>query len=81
VVQVATDCSPVVAGDTSRAPGEVVRGSDVGEEPEPLDVAEMEARFDQSSGIDDDRRLPVRFLRLDEPGNAFVGQDATPRIS
>jgi hypothetical protein len=81
VVQVATDCRPVVPGDASRAPAEVVRGGDVGEEPEPLDVAEVEARLDQASGVDDERRLPVLLLRLDDSRYALVRQDATPRIS
>jgi hypothetical protein len=81
VVQVATDGGPVVPGDASRAPGQVVRGRDVREEPEPLDVTEMEARLDQASGVDDERRLPVLLFRLNKAGNAVEGQDATPRIS
>jgi hypothetical protein len=41
----------------------------------------MRARLDKPRGVDDERRLAVRLLALDEPGHAFVSQLATPRIS
>ena len=81
-VQVAPGPGPVVAGDTPLAPAEVVRRCDVGEEVEPFDVAEVEACLPDPGGVDDERRLAVFVLRLDEPGDAFKrAQEATPRIS
>jgi hypothetical protein len=47
-VEIAALGRPVVAGNPARAPAEVVRGADVGEEVEALGVAEMEAGFDQA---------------------------------
>jgi hypothetical protein len=35
----------------------------------------------QARRVDDDRRLAVFFADLDEPGNAVVVQDDTPRSS
>jgi hypothetical protein len=63
------------------APAEVVDRRDVGEEVEALLVAEVEARLDDPGGIDDERRLAVRILALDQAGYALEGQEATPRIS
>jgi formate-dependent phosphoribosylglycinamide formyltransferase (GAR transformylase) len=55
---------------------------DVRQEVEALGVAEMQARLVQTGRVDDQRRLAVLDLRLDEPGDAFErAQDATPRIS
>ena len=39
------------------------------------------ARLDEARRVDDERRLAVRVLRLDEAGNAFVAQRRRPRIS
>jgi hypothetical protein len=64
-VEVAADGRPVVAGDASVAPAEVVGRGDVGEETEAFDVAKMEAGFGQSCGVDDQRRLAVLFSALD----------------
>jgi hypothetical protein len=80
-VQVAARGRSVVARDSSRAPAQVVRGADVGEEAEALDVAQVQARLDQARRIDDQGRLAVLLLRLDESGNALERQEATPRIS
>ena len=80
-VQVAPRGRSVVARDSSRAPAEVVSGADVGEEAEALDVAQVQAGLDQAGRIDDQGRLPVLVLRLDQTGNALERQDATPRIS
>jgi hypothetical protein len=80
-VDVAAGRGAVVAGDLARAPAEVVDGRDVGEEVEALLVAEVRAGLDDPGRIDDERRLAVRVLALDEPGNPFEGQLATPRIS
>jgi hypothetical protein len=80
-IEIAADPGPVVAGDAAFAPAQIVGGADVGEEAEALDVAEVQASFDEARGVDDERRLAVLLLRLDEPGYAFVGQLATPRIS
>jgi hypothetical protein len=63
------------------SPAEVVDRRDVGQEAEPLLVAEVRARLDEPSGIDDERRFAVRLLTLDEPGDSFERQLATPRIS
>jgi hypothetical protein len=62
-------------------PAEVVDRGDVGQEAEALFVAEVRARLDESSGIDDERRFAVRVLTLDEPWDSFERQLATPRIS
>jgi hypothetical protein len=72
---------PVVAGDAARAPAEEVSGTDVGEEVEALGVAQVDAGFDQAGRVDDQRCLAVFLFRLDQTGDALVGQDATPRIS
>jgi hypothetical protein len=71
----------VVAGDPSLAPAEVVDGRDVGEEVEAFLVTEVGTRLDESRGVDDERRLAVSVLALDEARDAFEGQLATPRIS
>jgi len=63
------------------APAEVVDGRDVGQEVEALFVAEVRTGLDDAGRIDDERRLPVRVFALDEPGDAFERQLATPRIS
>ena len=80
-VQVAARRRSVVAGDSSRTPAEVVRGAEVGEEVEALGVAQVETGLDQAGRIDDQGRLAVLLLRLDQSGNALERQDATPRIS
>ena len=80
-VDVAARRSAVVTGDLALAPTEVVDRRDVGQEVEAFLVAEVGARLDQASGIDDERRLAVRVLALDEPGDSLKGQLATPRIS
>jgi hypothetical protein len=71
----------VVAGDPSLAPAEVVDGRDVGEEVEAFLVTEVGTRLDESRGVDDERRLAVSVLALDEARDALEGQLATPRIS
>ena len=63
------------------APAEVVDGREVGQEVEALLVAEVRAGLDDAGRVDDERRLAVRLLALDEPRDAFEGQLATPRIS
>src|SRR5437867_12944519 len=63
------------------APAEVVDGRDVGEEVEALLVPEVRAGLDDARRVDDERRLAVRLLALDEPGDSLVSQLATPRIS
>jgi hypothetical protein len=80
-VQVAPGGGAVVAGDAPPAPAEVVRRCDVGEEPEALDVAKVQAGLDEACRIDDEGRLVVLVLALDEPRDAFEGYVATPRIS
>src|SRR5581483_1847657 len=81
-VQVAPGGGTDVAGDALLAPAEVVGGGDVREEAEVELVAEVEARLAQPRGVDDERRLAVRLLRLDEARDArVVVQEATPRIS
>jgi hypothetical protein len=80
-VQVAARGRSVVARDSSRAPAQIVDGADVGEEAEALDVAQVQAGLGQAGRIDDQGRLPVLLLRLDQSGNALERQDATPRIS
>ncbi len=64
-----------------RAPAEVVGGRDVREEVEALLVAEVRARLDEPRGVDDERRLAVRLLRLDEAGHAVEAHEATLRSS
>src|SRR5581483_7223106 len=81
-VQVPARGGAEVAGDAVLAPAEVVGGGDVGEEAEVELFAEVETGLAQPSRVDDERRLPVRLLRLDEARDALVGiQLATPRIS
>ncbi len=63
------------------APAEVVDGRDVGEEIEAFLVSEVRAGLDEAGRVDDERRLAERLLALDQPGDAFKGQLATPRIS
>jgi hypothetical protein len=79
--EVASRLGSVVAGDLALPPAEVVDRRDVGQEVEALLVPEMRARLDEPSGIDDERRLAVRLLALDEPRDSFESQLATPRIS
>ena len=80
-VDVAAGGGPVVTGDLALAPAQVVDGRDVGEEVEALLVAEVRARLDEPRGVDDERRLVVRVLALDQAWDALEGQLATPRIS
>ncbi len=80
-VDVAAGGGPVVARDLVLAPAQVVDGRDVGEEVEPFLVTEVGACFDEPGRVDDERRLSVRVLALDEPGDSLEGQLATPRIS
>ena len=70
-----------VAGDALARPVEVVGGRDVREEVVALLVAEVQGGLDESRGLDDDGRLAVRALLLDEPGNGFQAQVATSRSS
>ena len=81
LVQVAAGVRAEVAGDSAVAPAEVVDRRDVGEEVEALLVPEMQAGLDEARRIDDERRLAVRVLALDQPWDALEGQPATPRIS
>jgi hypothetical protein len=82
LVQVAAVGRPVIAGHADLAPAEVVRGRDVREEVEALDVTQMRAGLAYPGGIDYERRLAEREPGLDEAGDALVGtQLATPRIS
>ena len=82
LVEVAPVARAEVAGDTRVAPAEVVGGRDVREEVEALIVAEVETGLDDPGGIDDQRRLAVRFPCLDQPGDGCVqAHSATPRIS
>ena len=80
-VDVAPGRGAVVAGDRALAPAEVVDGRDVGQEVEALLVAQVRARLEEPSGVDDERGLAVRILALDEPRDSFERQLATPRIS
>src|SRR4029450_13883235 len=81
LVEVAARGRPEVAGNSAGAPAQVVDRRDVGEDTKALDLAEVEAGLPQAGRVDYERRLAVLFLGLDEPGYAFVGQVATPRIS
>ena len=63
------------------APAEVVDGRDVGQEVEALSVAEVRAGLDEAGWVNDQRRLAVRLVALDETGDSLEGQLATPRIS
>src|SRR5581483_3427528 len=81
-VQVAPGGRADVAGHPLLAPAQVVGRGDVGEEAELELVAEVAAGFEQPRGVDDERRLAVGLLRLDEARNSVeLGQEATPRIS
>jgi hypothetical protein len=80
-VQVAPVLRADVAGDAGATPTEVIGRRDVGEEVEPLLVAQVRAGLDQPGGIDHERRLAVRLARLDEPRDGLEAQLATPRIS
>jgi hypothetical protein len=80
-VEVAAAGRADVAGDAVAAPAEVIGRSDVREEVEAFAVAQVLARLDQPGRIDNQGRLAVRLAGLDEAGDAFVGQLATPRIS
>jgi hypothetical protein len=44
-------------------------------------VAEVLTGIDESTGLDDERRLAVGDPRLDEAGDLVVAQEATPLIS
>jgi hypothetical protein len=70
-----------IPGDALLAPAEVVGGRDVGEEVEAELVAQVEAGLDEARRVDDERRLTVGLLRLDQAGYAAEIQEATPRIS
>ena len=82
LVQVSPGCSSDVACDLLLSPAEVVGRRDVAQEVEALLVAEVAAGLDEARGIDDERRLSERFLRLNQSGDPGVrGHCATPRIS
>ena len=81
LVQVAAAGGADVTRDALRAPAEVVGGGDVREEVEAQLVTQVQRGLDQTRRVDDDRRLAVSLLNLDEPGYTVVVQDATPRIS
>jgi hypothetical protein len=70
-----------MAGDALLPPAEIVRGGDVGEEVEAELVAQVEAGLDEARRVDDERRLAVGLLRLDEARHSLIGHEATPRIS
>jgi hypothetical protein len=80
-VELATRLGPVIARDLALAPAEVIDWSDVREEVESFLVAQIRAGLDEPGRIDDERRLAVRVLALDQARNSFEGQLATPRIS
>jgi hypothetical protein len=80
-IEVASGQGPVVAGDAAVPPAEIVDRGDVGEEAEALGVAEVEAGLRQSRRVDDQGCLAMLVAALDEAGDAFEGQEATPRIS
>jgi hypothetical protein len=67
-VEVAARGGPEVAGDPTGAPAQVVDRRDVGKDTKAFDVAEMEAGLGQAGRVDDERRLAVLLLGLDEPG-------------
>jgi hypothetical protein len=77
-VQVAAGARADVAGDAAAAPAEVVGRGDVREEDVTLLVPEVLAGLAQAGGLDDERRLAVGLLGLEQPRNV---QDATPRSS
>src|SRR5688572_19253042 len=71
-----------VAGHPRAVPAEVVGGAHVGEEVEACLVAEPERGLAQALALDDDGRLAVTLLLLDEPGNAVeLRHWPAPRIS
>src|SRR5205085_2381946 len=70
-----------VARDALRAPAVVVGRGDVREEVEAELVAQVQRRLHEACPVDDEGRLAVRLLDLDQPRNAAVVQLATPRIS
>jgi hypothetical protein len=80
-IEVAARAGSVVAGDPALAPAEIVDGRDVGQEVESLFVAEVRARLGDPRRVDDERRLAVGVLALDEAWYALERQLATPRIS
>jgi hypothetical protein len=80
-IQVSAGLRSVVARDLALAPAEVVDRRDVREEVEALLVAQVEAGLEDPGRIDDESRLAVGVLALDEAGYSFVGQLATPRSS
>ena len=61
-----------VAGDSLRAPAEVVGGGDVGEHVEPELVTAVEGSLHEALALDDDGRLAVRLPFLHEPWQAVV---------
>src|SRR5947208_7283354 len=81
LVQVATALGADVAGHALRAPAEVVRGRNVRQVVEAELVTQVHGRVHEAWRVDNDGRLAVLFLNLDEPGDAVVAQDATSRIS
>src|SRR5262249_41713055 len=78
-VQVAAGLATPVARDGLVAPAQVVDRGQVREEAEALLVAQVLAGLDEPRGIDDERRLAVQHLRLDQAGDAGVAHSATPR--
>ena len=80
-VEVAPRGVSPVAGDGLFAPAEVVDSREVGQEVEAERVAQVETRLDDARRIDDERRLAVRLLPLDDARDALVDHSATPRIS
>jgi len=81
LVQVAAAWRADVTGDPFAAPAEIVGGGDVGEEVEAELVAQVARGFRQTGRVDDQCRLGLGLANFDEPGNAVVVQDATPRSS
>jgi hypothetical protein len=77
-VQVAAAAGADVAGDALLAPAEIVGRGDVGEEVVALLVAEVLAGLAQERGLDDEGRLAVGRLRLQQARDL---QLATPRSS
>jgi hypothetical protein len=81
LVQVAAGVRAEVAGDSAVAPAEVVDRRDVRKEVEAFLVAQVQAGLDEARRIDDERRLAVRVLALDQARDSLESQPATPRIS
>jgi hypothetical protein len=81
LVQIASARRADVTGDTLRAPAEIVGRRDVRQVVEAQLVAKVKGGLDETRRIDDECGLAVPFENFDEPGDAVVVQDATPRIS